>query len=218
MRKRLASLLAVHWPSNDKHSDVSQSLDSVNSPTIATSTEASVSTSSLPTPATTSDKNDRKQKRDIGDSDEERLYALLNENSDENEDDDAESSEQTLHAQVKETIATAHDNADRTCWFRLFASITLANTRPISDAVDTDDSVVFSEGKMNPSELSTILRRRRDVKANDQSNRRRKRALSSYDPYDLYDTDGVSSRETLNSFQLHGWSRTTVFLHVGNRK
>lgn len=65
------------------------------------------------------------------------------------------------------------------------------------DPVDTDDSLVFSEVKMNPSELSTILRRRRDVKANDQSNQRRKRALSSYD---LYDTDGVGSSEIRDPF------------------
>ena len=41
---------------------------------------------------------------------------------------------------------------------------------------------------MTPNQLTDVLRRRRSVKLNDQSNRRRKRALS---PYDFYDTNSV---------------------------
>ncbi len=41
---------------------------------------------------------------------------------------------------------------------------------------------------MTPNELTNIVRRRRDVKLIDESNTRRKRALS---PYDFYDTDSV---------------------------
>jgi hypothetical protein len=41
---------------------------------------------------------------------------------------------------------------------------------------------------MNLNELTDIVRRRRDVKLNDESNRRRKRALS---PFDFYNTDSV---------------------------
>jgi len=72
----------------------------------------------------------------------------------------------TLHAKTKETSPTIHDNADK--------------------PVNTDDSKVFSDVQMNPKELTDILRRRRDIKYNDESNRRRKRALS---PYDFYNTD-----------------------------
>jgi hypothetical protein len=41
---------------------------------------------------------------------------------------------------------------------------------------------------MASNELTDVIRRRRDVKLNDESNRRRKRALS---PYDFYDSDSV---------------------------
>jgi hypothetical protein len=54
--------------------------------------------------------------------------------------------------------------------------------------MDIDDFQVFSDIRMNPSELSNVQRRRRDVKSNDPLNRRRKRALSAYD---LYNTDSV---------------------------
>ena len=56
------------------------------------------------------------------------------------------------------------------------------------EPANTDDSKVFSDIKMAPNELTDILRRRREVKFNDQSSQRRKRALS---PYDFYDTDSV---------------------------
>ena len=58
----------------------------------------------------------------------------------------------------------------------------------ILETGDADDSQVFSDLKMNPTELTDIVRRRRDVKSNDESSRRRKRALS---PYDFYDADSV---------------------------
>ena len=41
---------------------------------------------------------------------------------------------------------------------------------------------------MTPNDLKDVLRRRRDMKLNDDSNRRRKRALL---PHDFYDTDSV---------------------------
>ncbi len=58
--------------------------------------------------------------------------------------------------------------------------------------MDTDNSKVFSDIKMTPNELTDVIRRRRDVKLNDESNRRRKRALS---PYDFYDTDSVLKKK-----------------------
>ena len=116
---------AVQWPSNDKKPVVSQPLDLVESSTLAASTVASASPSSLPTA-----NNDHKHKREVDENDEEhdgdRFYGL------QNEDDDAESSEHTLHAQMKETVATTHDNADRTCQCRHSSSITSMNMRPIS--------------------------------------------------------------------------------------
>lgn len=41
---------------------------------------------------------------------------------------------------------------------------------------------------MTPNELTNVVRQRRNVKLIDESNRRRKRALS---PYNFYDTDSV---------------------------
>jgi hypothetical protein len=61
-----------------------------------------------------------------------------------------------------------------------------AKIQETSEPVDTDDSKVFSDIKMTPNELTNIVRRRRNIKLNDETNRRRKRALS---PYDFYDTD-----------------------------
>lgn len=96
---------AVQWPSNDKKPVVSQPRHLVKSSTLATSTVASASPSSLPTA-----NHDHKHKREADEEhDDDRFYGLLN------EDDEAESSEHTLHAQMKETVATTHDYADRTC-------------------------------------------------------------------------------------------------------
>lgn len=67
----------------------------------------------------------------------------------------------------------------------------MPNVLLILETMDADDSQVFSDLKMNPTELKDIGRRRRDVKSNDESSRRRKRALS---PYDFYDTDSVMVR------------------------
>jgi hypothetical protein len=41
---------------------------------------------------------------------------------------------------------------------------------------------------MTPSQLSNVLRQRRNVKLNEQSNGRRKRALT---PFDFYETNSV---------------------------
>lgn len=53
-----------------------------------------------------------------------------------------------------------------------------------------DDKSLFSDLQMNPTELATILhrRRRRNVKLMDPLNQRRKRSLSSYD---LYSSESV---------------------------
>ena len=56
------------------------------------------------------------------------------------------------------------------------------------EPVDTDNSKVFSDTKMTPGELVNIVRRRRDVRLNNELNSRRKRALL---PYDYYDIDSV---------------------------
>ena len=60
------------------------------------------------------------------------------------------------------------------------------------EPLDTDDFDGFTEMKMKPSELTNLAnqrRRRRHASSNDQANQRRKRALSSYE---LYDVDPVS--------------------------
>jgi hypothetical protein len=53
---------------------------------------------------------------------------------------------------------------------------------------------------MTPNELTNIVRRRRNIKLNDETNRRRKRALS---PYDFYDTDSVRKKISFSPFICH---------------
>jgi len=124
-------------------------------------TPTSSSQSSSTTPQVTQEKNDNKKKRYIDDDQLDELFDSENDEVDSKYDN----IDHTLHAKVQETSAKIHDNADK--------------------PVDTDDSKVFSDIKMTPNEL-TDVRRRRDIKLNEETNRRRKRALS---PYDFYDTD-----------------------------
>lgn len=49
---------------------------------------------------------------------------------------------------------------------------------------------------MTPNQLTDVVRRRRDVKLIDESNRRRKRALS---PYDFYNADSVLAKKRKRS-------------------
>jgi len=121
-------------------------------------------TSSTTIPTTTVSQNSlsppEKKKRYI---DDDQLDGFLDDDSDEIYDD---KTEHVLHTKIHETSANIHDNADR--------------------PVDTDDSKVFSDIGMTSSQLTNLVRRRRDVKLIDQLHQRRKRALS---PYDFYDTD-----------------------------
>lgn len=132
------------------------------------SSTGTVSQSSLSTPEILQEKNDNKKKRYIDDD-------QLDEYSDSESDEvdinqlpytEFNNNHDRIHAKIQETSAKIHDNTDK--------------------PVDTDNSKVFSDIKMTPSELTNVIRRRRDVKLNDESIRRRKRALS---PYDFYDTD-----------------------------
>lgn len=66
-----------------------------------------------------------------------------------------------------------------------------------SEPVDTDDSRVYSDIQMTPLNLKNILRRRREIRLNDPSSQRRKRALS---PYDFDETDSVLRREKKKEF------------------
>lgn len=88
---------------------------------------------------------------------------FIDENDYLNDDDIAD--EHVLHANIKETSAQIHDNADK--------------------SVDTDDSRLYSDIQMTPFNLKNI-RRRRQIQLNEQSTQRRKRALS---PYEFFDTD-----------------------------
>ncbi|CAF0824446.1 unnamed protein product [Adineta steineri] len=166
----LKSVVSVESSSSSS----SSSTTSTTSPT----TSISESSSSL---ATQQEKNDNKKKRNINDDDQDQLDGLLDSDSESDENDDTSiyqlsdvklnnnnnnQIKHILHTKIQETSATIHDNADK--------------------PVDTDDSNIFSDVKMTPSELTEIVRRRRDIKLNTESNRRHKRALS---PYDFYDTD-----------------------------
>jgi len=51
------------------------------------------------------------------------------------------------------------------------------------ESIDTDNSEIFSDMKMNPNELIKLVRKRRNIHLNDQINQRHKRALSTYDFY-----------------------------------
>ncbi|CAF1341661.1 unnamed protein product [Adineta ricciae] len=73
-----------------------------------------------------------------------------------------------LHPKMKETTEKIHDN--------------------VQQPLDNDDFDGFTEMKMKPSELTNLAdqrRRRRHVSSNDQANQRHKRALSSYELYDV---------------------------------
>jgi hypothetical protein len=127
-----------------------------------------VSQNSLLTPEVIQENNDNKKKRYI---DDDQLDEFLDSESDEMDTNQLpyskfDNNHNRIHAKIQETSANIHDNADK--------------------PVDTDNSKIFSDIKMTPNELTDVIRRRRDVKLNDESNRRRKRALS---PYDFYDTD-----------------------------
>ncbi|CAF1252246.1 unnamed protein product [Rotaria sp. Silwood1] len=145
-----------------------------------TNPTTTVSQSSLSTSTVTPEITNKKKKRYIDDDDNDALSQLLD--SENYESDELDSSQlpyfkhenidnnigHKLYAKVEETAATIHDNADK--------------------PVDTDDSKTFSDIMMTPSELTDIVRRRRDVKLNDELNTRRKRAIS---PYSFYDTDSL---------------------------
>jgi hypothetical protein len=139
--------------------DNQQAVDSEEtSSTATTSSTTPISQNSLSTPELIQEK----KKRYIDDD-------LLNGLFDSDSDEDnvlVDHNNHVLHTKIQETSAKIHDNADK--------------------PVDTDDSKVFSESQMTPYQLTNVIRQRRNVKLNDQSNRRRKRALS---PYDFYDTD-----------------------------
>lgn len=119
--------------------------------------------------ATTS--HDQKKKRDVEDGE---IFKVFSDDDSEEDsfDDNVEHSNgknnPILHATIKEVAATAHDNAEH--------------------PVETDDSNVFSDISMNPTELSSIVRRRRSLRRDDQSNNRHKRSLT---PYDLLDDDEI---------------------------
>lgn len=122
-----------------------------------------------------------KKKRYIDDN---LLNGLYDSDSDEVEDS-ASNTNPILHAKIQETSATIHDNADS---WDLFSYSIGTHFHFVLEPVDTDESKVFSDIKMTPSDLMNVRRRRRDVKLHEQFNQRRKRALS---PYDFYDTDSV---------------------------
>jgi len=149
-----------------------KSADSEKTASASTSTTQSSPTTVSQSSLSTQDKNDHKKKRYINDDQLDGLLDNENDEVDVNQlpyvkfDNNNEKTDRILHAKIQETSAKIHDNADK--------------------PVDTDDSKYFSDIKMTPNELRDIVRRRRDVKLNDESNRRRKRALS---PYDFYDTD-----------------------------
>ena len=111
---------------------------------------------------------------------------------DSDSDENNNNNNHVLHTKIQETSAQIHDNADSKYidirfpfWFN-FVHI---------EPVNTDDSGIFSESQMTPNQLSNVLRQRRNVKLNEQSNGRHKRALT---PFDFYETN-------------------TVWIHINNR-
>lgn len=141
-------------------SENNKKADDSDKPTSTTTISTTTSTTTQSS-STTPEKNDNKKKRYIDDDQLDRFF-----DSESNELDYKNKIHQTLHAKVQETSAKVHDNADK--------------------PVNTDDSKIFSDIKMTPNELTNVVRKRRNVKLIDESNRRRKRALS---PYNFYDTN-----------------------------
>jgi hypothetical protein len=162
---------AVNQPLS-KSVDSKETLSISNSAKISSPTTASQN--SLSALQIAQEENDNKKKLYINND---QLDGLLDSESDEidfnqlpyvKSNNNNHKIDHILHAKIQETSAKIHDNTDK--------------------PVDTDDSKVFSDIKMTSNELTDVIRRRRDVKLNDESNRRRKRALS---PYDFYDTDSL---------------------------
>lgn len=136
---------------------IEKAKDSAPLPSINSNRENDEKGSSSVKP-TEENKNQKKRQTDDDDLDE-----FLNGLS----DDDEKSDEHSVQPEMKETSGEIHDNGHH--------------------SVDIDDSNVFSDLKMNPFELKTIGRNRRDLHLNKQENRRRKRA--TFSPYELYETE-----------------------------
>jgi hypothetical protein len=159
--------------------DNQQAVDSEDtSSTATTSSTTPISQNSLSTPELIQEK----KKRYI---DDDLLDGLFDSDSDE-DNVLVDHNNHVLHTKIQETSAKIHDNADSKYIYLI--SIEMKFLFVFVEPIDTDDSKVFSESQMTPNQLTNVIRQRRNVKLNDQSNRRRKRALS---PYDFYDTDSV---------------------------
>lgn len=170
-------LLVIQTSAKDKQPLIEHALlKSVDSDK-STSTTSSPSTSSTTTTLA-------KKKRYIDDNLSDGLF----DSDSDDVDDSGLNNNHILHTNVQETSATIHDNADSKDSFIDWFEFNLFSRFPYLEPVDTDDSKVFSDIKMTPSDLSNVRRRRRDVQIHDQFNQRRKRALS---PYDFYETDSV---------------------------
>ena len=92
-----------------------------------------------------------------------------------------------LHPTMKETTEQIHENFQR----EFSDEETLLSSISYLEPADTDDSDGFTEMTMKPNELTNLAnqrRRRRHVNSQDQPNQRHKRALSTYE---LYDVDPV---------------------------
>lgn len=79
------------------------------------------------------------------------------------------------------------------------------------DSVDTENSNVFTDFKMDPDELKTVARKRRFINLDPKPNQRRKRALTAYDFYD--EEDPVRTK----SFVYHVTIYNRFFLKVFNK-
>lgn len=151
---------------NEKKQAVNEHLENIiQSETTSTPTSSSTSDSTTILSQTLSINNIQEKKKRSTFIDQ--LDVPLNEENDYLNNDDIvdNSNEHVLHANIKETSAQIHDNADK--------------------PVDTDDSRVFSDIQMTPFNLKTI-RQRRQIQLNEQSTQRHKRALS---PYEFFDSD-----------------------------
>ena len=109
--------------------------------------------------------------------------------------------ETILHAQVKESPAQIHRNADGTPRIALRKAFAKHGWMSMFSLEPTDlnNAALFTDVKMNPNELIHLQerRRRRQINRNDEFRQRRKRALSSFDFL-----DGDLVREVLLSHQL----------------
>ncbi|CAF1217590.1 unnamed protein product [Rotaria sordida] len=132
---------------------VQESIDETEPSTTSTSSTTTISSQSSNTPIIQHKINDIKKKRNIYNYDQ----------FDDNLVDDDNDFENILYPKIKENPIEIYDKTDK--------------------SVNTDNTNVFTDTIMDPTEFTNLARKRRNIKLNPGSKQRQKRALSLYNFY-----------------------------------